>query len=214
MPRVLGTVRALVLLFCATAAAQPVAFGLKGGLRPTPDQTDYGIFGHPESRPYLVGAFGELRLPLRFAVEVDALYSRIGRTDLYPGIGNEAWLRTRANAWEFPLLVKYRLPRGFFAAGGFVPRYASGKLDVTGYHMVTISTESTYHDVTYWSAHDHAWTAGGGWEFRAGPVRIAPEVRYLRWRVVTLAQDWRLESHVPLLPNEAQILLSVGWGGR
>jgi hypothetical protein len=75
-----------------------------------------------ESRPYLVGPSVEYRLPAGLAIEVDALYQRIGNTVSFgygPGVilagSGYSMLspilpfisRERGNSWEFPLLGKY-----------------------------------------------------------------------------------------------------------
>ena len=50
----------------------------------------------------------EVRLPARFAVEADALYQRIGYSNVFNlNDTNLFQSRERGNSWEFPLLVKY-----------------------------------------------------------------------------------------------------------
>jgi hypothetical protein len=63
-----------------------------------------------ESRPYTIGPSIEFRLPAGFAVEIDALYRRVGLRDsglsVFPSY--DAFTgRWRGSAWEFPLLAKY-----------------------------------------------------------------------------------------------------------
>ena len=96
-----------LLCLAIPGPAQLLTIGVKGGVRLTGDPE---IYDRSNSKPYLVGSMVEVRLPYRFAFEADALYSRLGNTAYIPLIANESFIRTIANSWEFPLLVKYRLP--------------------------------------------------------------------------------------------------------
>src|SRR5690242_13211330 len=79
--------------------AQLVSIGVKGGI-PLTDPIRY----NDESRRYVVGPSIEFRLPLHLAVEVDALYSRIGRSysvsTLSGTAGSIFAIRDRGNSWE------------------------------------------------------------------------------------------------------------------
>ena len=107
----------LVLLVTITinevASAQLVSIGVKGGV-PFLDTNQ----GGDESRPYIVGPSVEIRLPAGFAIEVDALYRRVGNTFGFNFSGIDAGSnvvpttsfyidRQRGNYWEFPFLGKY-----------------------------------------------------------------------------------------------------------
>jgi hypothetical protein len=153
-------------LFCAPLiSAQSFSFGAKGG----------GLFTEPanradDSRRYVVGPSVEVEFPLRLAVEVDALYSRFGRSER--GI---AASRTRGDLWEFPVLGKYYLSgrgatlRPFASAGVsfrniWIERDRSNRIGQAG------STEPGIGAVV-----------GGGVGFRIGRFTVAPELRYTRW---------------------------------
>ena len=95
------------------ASAQLVSIGVKGGV-PFLDTNEHG----DESRPYIIGPSVEIRLPAGFAIEVDALYRRIGDTLGFNASSIGAGLnvipstsfyidRQRGNDWEFPFLGKY-----------------------------------------------------------------------------------------------------------
>jgi|SRR5882724_8828400 len=122
--------RLLIPLLCFAVAGLPqhLTIGVKGGLRLTGDTPPYGA---SNSRRYLIGPMIEVGLPLHFAFEVDALYSRLGNTFFIPSIANESDTRTIANSWEFPLVAKYYLPvsrvNPFFSIG-VAPRYAVGTI--------------------------------------------------------------------------------------
>ena len=68
----------LITMSIRGASAQAVSLGVKGGIRFT-DASG----GQDESRPYIVGPSIEFRLPAHFAIEVDALYQRIGNTSTF-----------------------------------------------------------------------------------------------------------------------------------
>jgi len=182
--------------------------------------SDIGGTGASESKPYLVGPMAEVRLPWHFAFEADALYSRFGFSSTTSDFLSEiATQRGRANSWQFPLLAKYRL-RIFrvrpYALLGYVPRHGSGKIDYAGRSSTTLSSSGPFVPYAFSDAleiSDHAWVAGGGVQLRAGPFRITPEVRYLRWN----DSPYSFNSHGYYLvvpQNEMQVLLGIGWGGK
>src|ERR1700691_4429097 len=97
------TMRVLLMLLISNVCyCQSLVFGLAGGARLTND-TEAPAMG--ESKRYIVGPMIELGLPLGFAVEADALYSREGYYFAFNGA-----LVQSTNSWAFPLLLKYRLP--------------------------------------------------------------------------------------------------------
>jgi len=126
----------LTFIFLAACPGQTLTFGVLGGVRTTSsftgDLTD-------ESKRYVIGPSVDLRLPLRFSAEVDALYRRFGYSSTFvaPIIpGSVTVTRERDNAWEVPVPAKYRLPiRGLhpFAGIGIAPRVLSGRQDQSGY---------------------------------------------------------------------------------
>ena len=65
------------MLAIRTALAQPVSFGVKGGV-PLTDAVEGDFGGASEARRYTVGLMIELRLPASFAFEADGLYRRTG----------------------------------------------------------------------------------------------------------------------------------------
>lgn len=97
------------LLLGNTARAQAVSVGVIGGV-PFTDSTS---FAHDESRPYIVGASVEVRLPVGFAIEADGIYRPVGTTTNYQFLGAAGPAvtslidRTRGDSLEFPLLGKY-----------------------------------------------------------------------------------------------------------
>jgi hypothetical protein len=173
-----------VAAFAMPAAifSQEVSFGIVGGVGLTPDfHTTNDLFpdqayptGLTNSQAYsgprslIVGPMVELALPRQFSMQVDALHRNLqleyvlippGGTRINEG---NSTIRT----WEFPLLLKYKLPLAkvspFLEAG---PSFR------------TITNPNTSDPSS------HGVIAGVGAEFLLKGFRIAPVVRYTRWAV-------------------------------
>src|SRR5689334_23011519 len=101
----------LVAIGAVSAFAQPIGFGLKAGV-PLTDFTNAvsnGRFDYTSNtQRYIVGPMAELRLPFGLGVEFDVLYRRFSYNSFVTGTGVTA--STSGNAWEFPLVAKYRFP--------------------------------------------------------------------------------------------------------
>lgn len=114
--------RIALFLLPALAAAQPLHFGLRGGVA-MQDVIDSRGNLRAASKHWTLGPTAELSLPFGFAAGADLLYRRLEYKD--PAANT-------ANSWTVPLLVKYYLPgdgaRYFLEAGptfrslGNVPR--------------------------------------------------------------------------------------------
>src|SRR5207248_9095760 len=102
----------LLLIFSSAAVfAQPISFGVNGGL-PLTDFLDT-VSGSRATvttitNRYIVGPTVELRLPFGFGVEVDALYRHFSYNSTASLIDVLSTLRTTSSEWEFPLLLKKR----------------------------------------------------------------------------------------------------------
>ena len=204
-----------LLCLAIPGLTQPVTIGAEGGVRLTGDPQIYDpIFDRSNSKPYLVGPMVEVRLPFQFAFEADALYSRLGNTTYIPLIANESDIRTIANSWEFPLLVKYRLPVPRvhpYASLGFAPRRAGGTINTIHYGFYP--GDVTFSSVD-WHAHDHAFVLGGGVGVTHWRIRITTEIRYLRWEVPTTPSSSDAAYYLRVPQNEAQVLLGIGWPAK
>ena len=177
------------------ASAQLISFGAKGGVPfLAPNQ------GGDESRPYIVGPSVEFRLPAGFAIEVDALYRRVGNTFQYGFSGNIMLIpqppapyvnffveRQRGNYWEFPVLGKYYFrPRRTawqpFVATGWALRTVAFHEDI---HETVTDAGGTSTSYSFRNHHRSDLGAGAvvaaGVRFRAGRVTVSPELRYTYW---------------------------------
>jgi hypothetical protein len=185
-----------LLVMTATARvafAQLVSIGVKGGV-PFLDTNQ----GGDESRPYIVGPSVEIRLPAGFAIEVDALYRRIGNTfgSNFSSIGAGLNVvpatsfyinRQRGNDWEFPFLGKYYFrPR----TAAWQPFLSTGwALRTVGFHddiSETVIDASGNSHLNSFQYHFRSNVGVGavfaaGVRFRVGRISVIPELRYTYW---------------------------------
>jgi opacity protein-like surface antigen len=174
--------RTLLVLCCGALPllAQPFTFGVKVGA-PLTDFVESVRSGNFQStgntKRYLAGPTAELRLPFGLGIEFDALYRRLS----YNGTGSLANVvstaNATANAWEFPLLAKYRFPskivRPYVDAGVAWDNFSGLQQSVTNAVATGISplTKSTIR----------GYVAGAGVDIHALVLHISPEIRYTRW---------------------------------
>ncbi len=169
----------ILLAACPAALPQRLSFGLKGGV-PVTDAlkvTDTSRY-LSDKAPYVIGPAFELRLAAGLSAEADLLYRGLEYAAFVPG-GAGAASRTTGQAWEIPLLAKYRVPgalvRPFLAAGlsyrrlaNFEQRAAAGT--PAGGQPSELVKRSTA-----------GATLVGGVELSAPLVRLSAELRYTRW---------------------------------
>jgi hypothetical protein len=159
--------------------AQPFSAGIKAGV-PLSDfvnATQSGTFDYTsQTQRYIFGGTAELRLPLGFAVEFDALYRHLQ----YSASGNIAGIlttgKTTASNWEFPLLLKYRF------AFPVVRPYVDG--GVAWDALSGVSQAITQGATNPFEVKNNGATGfvlGGGIDIHAVFLHISPELRYTRW---------------------------------
>ena len=182
--------RAVILLLAALpACGQRLSFGVIGGGIATGglDPSAQNIW---DGEPYTVGAAAEIGLPMpRFSMEVDALYKHTGQRNSGCIFTYCSYSEVRANVIEFPVLLKYRMwKRALFVEAGLAyqwVRHGSGTALGwrTGPIVPNEVVDLTLHRFPFaMPAESHVGiVAGGGFEFRAGRLRLAPEFRYTRW---------------------------------
>jgi hypothetical protein len=210
----------LALLGCTAVFSQSVSLGVKGGARLTGDLLSSGET-ISESKRYTLGPTVEFRLPFRLGLEIDALYKRVGTREFNTDIlGDQFRSRDRSNSWEFPILVKYRIPGKIarpYVSGGYAIRAISGSGTAEGICCFsaspsapstvarTVTTYSTNYDVS------HGVVVGGGVELKAGPLRVSPEIRYTRWNNSALSTSGSHGFFAESAQNQAEILLGISW---
>ena len=133
----------------------------------------------------------EVRLPRHLSIEVDGLYHDLAFTvqGLYPGQDDLFHVVT----WEIPVLVKYYFPLSGFSLPRLRPFIEAGPSFRTAYNLNGALPSG------------QGFAAGLGAEVQAWKLRIAPQVRYVRW-----ARD---DSHVlpRTVPDQGQLLLSISF---
>ena len=207
----------ILLLFGALSAfADPFSFGIKAGLPLTEfvDTVDSGRFRFTSSNHhYIVGPSFELRLPAGLGIEVDALYRRIG----YEGSGNAVDVystsRTTGNAWEFPVLGKYRFPglilHPYLSAGVAFDNLSGVEQTITRTVIPTqITTTTTQSPAELKNTTTTGFVIGGGVEIKALLIRLTPEVRYTRWGSQHFTD---INGLIHSNQNQAEFLLGISF---
>ena len=112
----------IVAAFIPVANAQHISVGIAAGFPLTDGMSNFSTVAnqitthdYSNSKLYLLGPMVDLRLPLNFGIEIDALYCPVNLTvDSQTALG-PIIRKTRTSfsfaTWEFPVLGKYRLPR-------------------------------------------------------------------------------------------------------
>jgi len=147
-------------------AGRRIWLGLVAGTTVT-DNFHPGEFCVPttESRPVVGGLSVEVELGNRLSLEVDGLYVPLHAVQHYPefkGLADNFGFTVLT--WQFPVLAKYRL-----SASRFAPFLEGGP------SLRAAGNTNGYNPSKYGA------TVGAGLEPRAGPARLAPQVRYTRW---------------------------------
>jgi hypothetical protein len=209
-----------ILFFLPLAAtAQWLTVGVTGGVPVSSHTTTYPASPNGPNdlyqKPYAVGPAIEVKLPLNLSVEAGILYQRFhmnsseGITPI-KGTGSANFGFTQnlaANAWLFPLLVKYNI--GHHSLTPFVEAGATlrhlGVFNGAGiqYDFFLHPNPATF-TFDPGKALDVAVTAGAGVRFHAWLVDVAPEIRYLHW---TAAYEQPAQ-------DQAMLMLTVSFPGR
>ena len=194
-----------LLSIAVCASAQDVRLGAIGGLRATADYQSVGWT--LQSRQYLVGPSFEIGLPLGIGFEADAIYSRLGSgfvSGLTPSTTSIS--RYRTNSWEFPLLIKRKLPIPLvrpFVVAGYAPRHT----EETG----SFRSATSGFDTTPERRWTHGLVVGGGIEAGIGRLRFTPQVRYTRWNKPATEVRGSQGSYIRSEQNQVQILVGISW---
>jgi hypothetical protein len=182
------------LLLPASGVAQlPISLGVKGGWPLTYALSDSNGPGltrfYSKSREFMVGPMVELRLPLRFSVEADALYHPFNVATSSASVLSE----TSYSVWEFPILAKYhfggRLLDPFVGAG---PEFRTRPGGLISRNITNISRDG--------------FVLAAGLDFKLKIIRISPEIRYTRW----MSDSAATAPAAAVTSNQNQAALLVG----
>ena len=157
--------------------------GAVGGVSLTESLRGFGV---NESKRYLIGPSVEVRIHGGFAVELDAIYRRLGSSGAFgsrvspEGLTSIYTFRERDNSWELPVLAKYNFERRI---AGIQPFLATGYAFRTGW---TKTENRTTNPATAGSSDSRdrlsiGAVAAAGANLKAGHFRISPQFRYTRW---------------------------------
>lgn len=144
---------------------------------------------HDELRPFVGGLSLEMELGKRLSLEVDGLYVPLHVVQHYLTFDDYAFT---VLTWQFPVLAKYRL-----SASRFAPFVEGGP------SLREAGNTNGYNPSKYGA------TVGAGLETRAGPARLAPQVRYTRWakdRFPYTGHDYSRTAS-----NQVEILLGLSF---
>jgi opacity protein-like surface antigen len=179
-----------LLLFGAVSAfAQPFSFGVKAGvpLNGFLDAAESQHFAfNTTTNRYIIGPTAELHLPLNLGIEFDVLYRHFD----YNGSGVDNLVATNSqttgNAWEFPLLAKYRFPmkivHPYVDAGVAWDTLSGLTQDITN----TVSpnhttTTTTSNPAELKNSTTRGFVMGAGLDVKLLRVHLLPEIRFTRW---------------------------------
>jgi hypothetical protein len=210
-----GLVAVIFYLWPHFAWSQHISVGLKAGV-PLREafQKDVLIprFGYTfNTKRYTVGPTADVSLPLGLRFEADVLYKRLDYDSTIMGVDTFTRSATKANSWEFPLLLQ----KEFLAARlspfgdiGVALRHVGG----TSHIVNTVFPSRVFELTTRPSELTHEWTngfiIGGGIEFRAGRLWLSPELRNTRW----IRENFRTPASIfQSNLNEADVLLGLRW---
>jgi hypothetical protein len=176
------------LVFTGFARAQPVIGGLKVGI-PFTDAVNTIqnlVLPPPVSvSGYELGVYGEVRLPAKFSIEVDALHR--GYTfNLQTG-------SMSASSWEFPILLKYHLLKGP------IKPYVEGGISFSHISSVENLLVSPNNNANFGIA------LGAGVDIHALVLHISPEIRFTADALKTF--DGIISSN----RNQVAFLIGVGF---
>jgi opacity protein-like surface antigen len=204
-----------LLLFGATAAfSQPFSFGVKAGVPltdflSTVQSPNFGF--NSNTKRYIVGPTVELRLPFGLGIELDALYRRLD----YTSSGNlvDVFISgsTTGNAWEFPLLAKYRFPskvvRPYVDAGVAWDTLSGLTQTITQTVFPKRTTTTTTSNPAELNKNTvTGFVTGAGLDVKVLFIHLSPEIRYTRWGSQHfLSSNGGLQSN----QNQAEFLLGI-----
>jgi hypothetical protein len=166
-----------------------------------------------ESKRYIVGPEIGIGLPFGFGLEFDALYSREGYRSSFSNFAYSADSRERANSWEFPMLLKYKLPFPIitpYVEVGYARRVIDGSIDSDSIQFLPPAPLQRTNASTNWAA-SQGIVVGGGVQFGVGRLRVLPEVRYTHWNNAPIFGFYGDGPSFQSTQNQVDLMVGVGW---
>ncbi|HTR38761.1 MAG TPA: hypothetical protein VMH80_22800 [Bryobacteraceae bacterium] len=199
--RLLTSLSLFALLGPAAWGQSLVSFGIKGGVPLNDafsDRTFLGVdtFTHTfsDSKNYVIGPTAELRLPLGFSVEADALYRPLSLVSENTIVSGSTTVRsaTDISAWEFPILGKYH----FLHTPIVKPYVEAGPI------FRALGSSGSYLS-------NSGFAMGAGVDVKVLVVRLEPEIRYSRWGGDAAAGPGFFTA--PSNQNQAEFLIGISF---
>jgi hypothetical protein len=195
---------AAIVFVCLPLAAQ-FRLGVKVG---APLTAAFPAGNDAAKRP-IAGATGEGDLPWSLTLAFDALYNRVTYAESYQYTASartELWAtKTMANRWEFPMVVKRRLGRKWFAGAGIAFDAVNGGRTAGTWCVfdlrVMYSSGCSAVDLKPTTRARAGFVMDGGINVPLSMLRVAPEVRVIRWN----ASNFDIGANL----TQVQFLLSV-----
>ncbi len=191
----------LTLLVPAAYGQSLFSFGIKGGVPLTDAFSDHTFLGvdtfthtFSDSKNYVIGPTAELRLPLGFSVEADALYRPLSLVNENTIVSGSTTVRsaTDISAWEFPILGKYH----FLHTPIVKPYVEAGPI------FRALGSSGSYLS-------NKGFAMGGGVDVKLFVVRVEPEIRYSRWGGDASAGPGFFAA--PSNQNQAEFLIGISF---
>jgi len=202
------------------ASGQHLAVGVKGGV-PLLDAFEGPSFVSDlfnqehytfNTKRYTVGPAVDVSLPLKLRFEADALYTRLDYDSTVMGVDSFTRSATRANSWQFPMLLKKEIPVERvqpFGDIGYALRHVSGTSHIVDRFLPPpFIIDQTVDPAELAHTWVNGFVVGGGLAFQAGPLKFSPEVRYTRWADPNFrSSNGAFQSNL----NQADFLLGIAW---
>jgi len=183
----------LLLLGAVSAFSQPFSFGVKAGVPLTDfinaaeSTTPSGLIDFAtHTNRYIAGVTGEVRLPFHLGIEVDALYRHLDYQSSVQTSTTTSSSSTTANAFEFPVLGKYRFGakvlHPFVDAGvawDTLQGLKQGVTNVASTVYQTVTGSPLTSDVQ--NSTVRGYVTGAGLDIHFLVIHIQPEIRFTRW---------------------------------
>ncbi|MGJ5817474.1 hypothetical protein [Paludibaculum fermentans] len=210
--------RSLTFAICVCIASalpssgQRISFGIVGGTNITnsfpPFESRYAgdATGNPPSlfqhltgpRAFIFGAMVEGRIGRDFSVELNVLHrpmkAAVVYTQFLPDGTTQSYRNemTAVRAWEFPLLLKYTLPKTAFS-GRLRPFIEAGP------------SFRTQEDAAGAEPSQYGFTAGAGLAYHWRRLKLSPSLRYTRWARESIYPRYATK------PDQLEFLTSVSY---
>jgi hypothetical protein len=203
----------ILVMLSLPACSQTFSFGVKGGV-PLTDFFNTAESGQVSyfrnTNRYLAGPTVEVDLPHAWGLEVDAIYRHLNFQNTAMGVDTFSTSSAKANAWEFPVLARYRIPvqhLHLFVDTGVAVETLQGVTEKTiAVTILGVFTSSPSQPSELQHRTIAGFVAGGGIRLQRARLRVQPEIRYTRW------SQRHFEDAAGLLSstqNQAEFLLGI-----